>query len=250
MIPIAGLAWTAESAAQIPGYIAEAVNSPERPDAERIRDPHRKPAEILSFFGAKPGDQVTDLGAGLGYYTDILSRVVGETGTVISHNRPWLINYLPRLYGPNGPWVARFESPQWKKNVVRLETEVESPGLPGDLDLIMLILQYHDLILHEIDREKMNRAIFDALRPGGIFAVVDHHALEGSGADHVGTLHRVEESFVTREILAQGFELIDRSDLLSHPEDTYDYNILDIMRDSERRDRTDRFVLKFQKPTR
>ena len=154
------------------------------------------------------------------------------------------------ILGSNGPWVARFESPQWKKNVVRLETEVKSPGLPGDLDLIMLILQYHDLILHEIDREKMNRAIFDALRLGGIFAVVDHHALEGSGADHVGTLHRVEESFVTREILAQGFELIDQSDLLSHPEDTYDYNILDIMRDGERRDRTDRFVLKFQKPTR
>ena len=106
------------------------------------------------------------------------------------------------------------------------------------------------MILHEVDREKINQATFDALRPGGILAIVDHHALEGSGAEHVGTLHRVEESFVTQEILAQGFELVNQSDLLSHPEDTYDYNILDIMRDSERRDRTDRFVLKFQKPLR
>ena len=113
----------------------------------------------------------------------------------------------------------------------------------------MMTLSYHDIILQEVDREKMNQAIFDALKSGGIFAIVDHHALKGSGAQHVRTLHRAEESFVTQEILAQGFKLVGQSDLLSHPEDTYDYNILDIMRDSARRDRTDKFVLKFQKPT-
>jgi predicted methyltransferase len=234
----------------IPDYISEAVDSPERLDSDRVRDANRKPAEILSFFGVKPGDRIADVGAGLGYYTDIPSRVVGETGMIISHNQPFLTNYLPQLYGPDGRWAERFQSPQWKTNVVRLVAEIEDPGLPGDLDLIMMGLAYHDLILHEVDREKMNQSIFDALKPGGILAIIDHRALEGSGAQHVRTLHRVEESFVTQEVSAQGFELIDQSDLLSHPEDTYDYNILDIMRDSERRDRTDRFVLKFQKPLR
>ena len=242
------LVWAADPEDQVPDYITEAVESPDRLDSDRVRDPYRKPAEILRFFGVKPGDRIADLGAGMGYYTDILSRVVGESGTVYAHNQPFLVNFLPQIYGPDGPWVKRFESPQWKINVLKLEAEIESPGLQGNLDLVMMTLSYHDIILQEVDRGKMNQAIFDALKPGGIFAIIDHRALEGSGAQHVGTLHRVEESFVTQEILVQDFELIDQSDLLSHPEDTYNYNILGIMRDSARRDRTDRFVLKFQKP--
>ena len=244
-----GLVCAADPADQIPDYISAAVDSPERLDSDRVRDPYRKPAEILTFFGVKPGDQVADLWAGTGFYTDILSRIVGEEGKIYSHNVPFLINRIPRVYGPDGPWDKRFETPQWIENVVKLVSELDAPELQGDLDLVMMILSYHDSINHEVDRKKMNQAIFDALKPGGIFAIVDHRALKGSGAQHVGTYHRVEESVVTEEILAQGFELVDHTDLLSHPEDTYDYNILDIMRDSERRDRTDRFVLKFQKPT-
>ena len=82
----------------------------------------------------------------MGYYTDILSRIVGETGTVISHNQPFLTNFLPQLYGPNGRWAERFKSPQWQINVVSLVAEIEDPGLPRDMDLIMMGLSYHDMI--------------------------------------------------------------------------------------------------------
>ena len=129
-------------------------------------------------------------------------------------------------------------------NVRRIDAELEAPGLPGNLDLIMMVLFYHDTYWQKVNRERMNRAIFKALKPGGVFGVVDHHATAGSGARDVKTLHRVDAALVLKEIEGVGFLLDAQSDVLRHLEDKRTKNVFD----PEVRGKTDRFVYRFKKP--
>jgi predicted methyltransferase len=224
----------------LPRYLKDAVATEDRPAADRARDEHRKPAEILAFFGIKPGQNVAELMTGRGYYIDIISRVVGEEGTAYAHNSPFVLARFAEK-----PLTERLTNPRLS-NVVRLDRELEDPGLPKNLDAVLIVLFYHDTYWQEVDREKMNRAIFAALKPGGIYGVVDHHAQTGSGDRDVRTLHRVDADLVKREVVAAGFEFDGESRILHHPEDTRDYNVF---RDVKtRRDRTDRFVFRFKKP--
>lgn len=224
----------------VPRYLSDAVASPDRPEDDRVRDPHRKPAEVLAFFGIAPGQRVAELMTGRGYYVDIIARVVGENGTAYAHNSPFVLQRFAE-----GPLTERLTNPRLK-NVVRLDRNLETPGLPENLDAVLIILFYHDTFWQGVDRARMNQAVFRALKPGGVYGVVDHHAQAGSGARDVQTLHRVDAELVKREILDAGFELDGESDILRHPEDTRDYSVF---RDREtRRDRTDRFVFRFRKP--
>ena len=229
----------------VPDAIKAAVDSAERPAEERARDPHRKPDQVLAFAGIEAGDRVADLSAGTGYYTDILSRLVGSQGAVIAQNTPAIIQRFPQAFGEDGPFVKRLASPQWT-NVKRLDSNLDDPGLPKDLDAAIMILFYHDTYWLGVDRAKMNRAIFDALKPGGVFLIVDHHAQADSGDRDVQTFHRVDAELVKKEIMAAGFVLEGTSDLLRHEEDTRDFSIF---RDFQtNRDHTDRFIYKFVKP--
>jgi predicted methyltransferase len=131
-------------------------------------------------------------------------------------------------------------------NVVPVVAPPESPGLPAGLDVVLLIRFYHDFFWQDVDRDAVNRAVFEALRPGGVYGVVDHHAEAGSGARDVETLHRVDRELVVEEITAAGFVLDDESDVLRQEEDDRSWNIF--VDDGARRDETDRFVLRFVKP--
>ena len=142
---------------------------PERPANERALDAIRKPEEMLKFYGVKPGDKVADLMASRGYYTAILSQVVGEKGVVYSAN--------PTVREETR---ERFKNPLYA-NVKLLEGDMGTVALPSDgsLDFVLINLDYHEV--DQADRPAMNKRVFAALKPGGVYGVVDHVAQDGSG---------------------------------------------------------------------
>ena len=226
--------------------IMSAVNSPDRPENETVRDAKRKPAEVLKFIGVEPGMHVADLLGGGGYYTDLFSRVVGEGGSVLNHINFYVRGRFVDFFGPGGPVEKRANGDQWKKNVTLAFNDMENFKAEQPLDVAFMALFYHDTAWQGTERDKMNKAIFDALKPGGIYLIIDHSAEEGSGVRDVKTLHRIDKKVVIDEIEAAGFRLIDESDMLSNSEDTRDFNVFRDARTN--RDNTDRFVLKFKKP--
>lgn len=221
-----------------PDPIASAVASPERPPADRERDVDRKPAEVLRFFGIRPGMRVADCMTGAGYYAELLARVVGTEGRVYALNNPRIADVFDKALD------ERLARPGLER-VTKLTRELEDPGLPADLDAVLLVRFYHDFFWLRVDRMDFNKAVFTALKPGGVFGVIDHQAAAGSGSRDV-RLHRIDLELVKREISAAGFVLEEESDMLRHPEDTLDWSIS--ADQSRRRDQTDRFVLRFRKP--
>ena len=206
------------------------LTNPERPKEERALDATRKPDEVLKFYGVKAGDKVADLWAGRGYYTALLSQVVGPQGVVYSAN-------------PSArPEVAE----RWKKpelvNVKAIDGPLDKLALPqdGSLDFVIIHLNYHDLAPEA--RSAMNKRIFGALKRGGIYGVVDHSAKEGTGNEAAKTLHRIDRLLVIKEVIGAGFTLDKEGNMLRRPDDTRDFNVL------KERNRDDRFVLAFQKP--
>lgn len=218
--------------------IAQAVADPDRSVEDRKRDVFRKPAEVLTFFGLKPNWRVVELMAGSGYYSDIIARSVGPKGKAWAQNNAFV---LQRFAEKN---IARRVANPKLSNLQRLDQELDELSLPGNLDAVLMILFYHDTYWQGADRAKMNRSVFEALKPGGIFGIVDHHAEAGSGSRDVQTIHRVDMELVKKEILAAGFILAESSDILRHPEDDRTLNVFK----PEIRGKTDRFILKFKKP--
>ena len=237
------------AAAEISQEIKTAVASKERAENDRKRDQYRKPAEILALMGVKPGMKVVDLTSGSGYYTEMLSRIVGKEGKVIAHNPPYVINRFANFFNDekNG-WPAKFKSKQWEQNVVKNIDELDTLNIGVGVDSVLMVLFYHDTVWQGVNREQMNRRVFNAMKPGGTYLIIDHNAKEGTGLNDVETLHRIDKKTVIEEITKVGFELAEDSKVLSHPEDTRDYPFT---RDVQtKRDRTDRMVLKFVKPVK
>lgn len=224
-----------------------------RPEKDRARDADRKPDEILNFFGISAGMRIVDLQAARGYYTELLSERVGADGHVIAQNN----NYVVTRFA-DGPLTERIEriNADGRDNITQLDAELDEMELPGGLDAAIFVRFYHDLYWLPTpdgdlnDRTEFLRRVFSALKPGGIFGVIDHHAESGSGdrdaLDPRKGLHRIDAKLVMAEILAAGFVLDGESDLLSNPADTRDWNIFSD--NSSRRDKTDRFVWRFVKP--
>jgi predicted methyltransferase len=235
----------ASDAGAIPAAMRAAVDSPDRSADDRALDAGRQPARTLAFFGIRPGARVAELGAGGGYTTELLVRVVGSEGRVYGQNSPFLLKRVAEA-----PWSARLAKPLMK-NVVRLDREFDDPFPPElrDLDAVLIVLLYHDTVWMKTDRAKMNRAVWNALAPGGVYGIIDHSAKPGSGLADVESLHRIEEANVRSEVEAAGFQLVAQGDFLRNPEDTRDWSPSPRVA-GERRGTSDRFVLKFVKPRR
>ena len=224
---------------------AAAVAHPGRTDADRARDANRKPAQVLDFFGIRPGMAVLDMFSGGGYYTEILSHVVGDRGKVTAHNNQAYLQYV-------GEEATRRYADDRLPNVELLVAENNELTLPAETyDAIMMVLAYHDIYYvdpengwPEIDGPKMIAELRSALKPGGILAVVDHAARPGSPRETGNTLHRIDPDIVVAELEQAGFVLDGTSDVLRNPEDELTLN----MADPSIRGRTDRFVMRFLKP--
>ena len=211
--------------------------NPERPEDERALDAGRKPEEVLKFFGVKSGDKVADIMAGRGYYTTILSQVVGDKGVVYSANNAFIKGFV------RDKLDVRLQNPMFA-NVKHINGEIDKLALPtdGSLDFVLIHLNYHDLVLKNDNRTAMNKAIFAALKPGGVYGIVDHYAKDGSGSEFTESLHRIDKAVVIKEVTDAGFVLAKEGDMLRHPEDPRTEGVF------KHRGETDRFVLRFEKP--
>ena len=208
------------------------VALPDRSDADRQTDKRRDPVNLLTFTGVKTGWKVLDMGANAGYSTELMARSVGPTGKVYA-----------QLDSDNEKLTARMATPPMA-NVVALVRPSDDP-LPADvrgLDLITFFFAYHDTTFMPIDRVKMDKALFAALKPGGILVIADHSARPEDGATVGKTYHRIAEQALRSEIEAAGFKFVADAQFLRHPEDTRT-NI--VFRNPTP---VDEFVLKFQKP--
>lgn len=221
----------------LPDYrvIVEAVD---RTDADRLIDMRRKPVELLRFYGVRPGMRVVDLGAGGGYNTELLARAVGRRGTVYAQNSRYVLDNFVK-----GRFDERMGKPVMD-NVFHFVRDFDDP-IPQevrDLDLATFNFVYHDTAWFGTDRARMNRAVFHALKPGGIYIVADHSARPGSGTADAKTLHRIEESVVRREVEAAGFRFAAEGGFLRNPEDPRTASVF------KPKVPNDEFVLKFVKP--
>lgn len=222
-----------------------AVHHAGRPDADRARDAGRKPAAVMEFLGIAPGMDVLDMFSGGGYYTEMLSNVVGSDGSVIAHSNQAYAQFV-------GEEVTTRYANDRLPNVKILMAENAALELPNAaFDAVMMVLAYHDIYYispengwPKIDGPALVAELFDALRPGGFVGVVDHYASAGSPPETGNTLHRIDPQIVIDEMQAAGFVLEARSDVLRNMRDDHSLH----MGAPEIRGKTDRFVFRFRKP--
>ena len=232
----------ANGAATIPSYISAAVAEPTRPERDTQRDALRHPAEVIAFAGIRPGQRVGELAPGQGYFTRIFCRVVGVKGHVYAisfkFNRP---------AGAAAPPPPPAVTPNPCTNVTLEEQAGAELKLPRRLDVVWTSENYHDFHNVEgLDVATVNRAIFAALKPGGIYFVLDHSAEAGSGLRDTNTLHRIDEDSVKQEVKAAGFELVGESAILRNKGDPRTAKVFE----APIQGHTDQFVLKFRKPNK
>ena len=220
-----------------PDYAA-LVAAADRTDADRANDARRKPREMLAFIGLRAGMRVLDLGAGAGYSTELLARAVGPQGTVYAQNSK------QSLPGQSANRLAERPARPAMRNVVSVTREFDDPVPPeaAGLDVATFFYVYHDTPLWGVDRTRMNRRIFQALRSGGIYVVADHAARDGVGTGVTGSLHRIEEAWVRREVEAAGFRLVEEAQFLRNPADAREQRVFGM------KIPVDNFVMKFVKP--
>ena len=231
----------AVSATAAPSYIKAAVTDSARPANDTQRDDLRKPAEMLVFAGVKPGMKVMDMAPGGGYFTRLFAKAVGPAG--------WVYAFQPNEWDGflKGKTPPIYKTAADYKNVSVIKASINTLSAPEPLDLVWTAQNYHDLKndgTKPADTALVNKAVYNALKPGGIYVVLDHSAPKGSGVSDTNTLHRIDEAVVKKEVTAAGFKFVGESNVLRNPADKRDKMVFD----PALRGHTDQFILKFLKP--
>lgn len=213
-----------------------ALASPERSEENRLRDDIRRPIEVIQFLGIDDGDNVLDVIAAGGWYTEVLSAAVGPEGAVYSQNPQFFLNR---------PGFAEAEQAMVERlgNVVPVHGEIPDAGIDGQMDAALTALNIHDI--YDMGGADAVVGLFSgiraALKPGGVFGVIDHRGIAGQPN---GDFHRIEES-IARDLLTQaGFTVEASSDLLANPADDH----MRPTRDELLGGRSDRLLLRARKP--
>jgi len=245
----------ADDTAATTAAVTAAVASPDRPAAETQRDNARKPADLMLFSGIKPGDRVVDLMPGGGYFTRIFSKTVGPSGHVYAFVPAEFLKIAPKSLAaaqgiPNDAYA----------NVTVVSQPLADLSVGAPVDAVWTSDNYHDVygFVGAAAAAQLDAAVYRALKPGGVFIVVDHVAIAGTSDTSAHTLHRIDPETVKQQVLAAGFKLEAESDVLRNPQDPHDAPVSGpavrgpagqfatmIRRTGGH---TDQFVLKFRKP--
>jgi predicted methyltransferase len=219
-----------------------AIANPARPEADRQRDADRKPAELVAFAGIQAGSRVSEMLPGGGYFTRIFSKVVGPTGKVYALVPPRPATAPAGQPDFAAPMNALAADPNYSNvSVLALDPATKSPEL---VDVVWTSLNYHDLHNRpNPDLMPTNKMVLNALKPGGVYIVIDHAAEAGSGARDTSKFHRIDPALVKAEVIAAGFEFVGESAALRNPTDAHDVGVREVPRG-----KTDQFVYKFRKP--
>lgn len=211
--------------------IAVSVADPARPARDRFRDARRKPAETLAFAGVAPGMKVAELIPGNGYYTRLIAKAVKPGGRV----------YTLPFGEPRAAASKALAADAAYDDVTLVAGGPTDLKLPEPVDLVWTSQNYHDI---RAGRSLLNKAVFAALKPGGVYLIIDHAAKAGAGDEVLLSLHRIDEEVVKREVAAAGFTLDGEGEFLRNPKDDRARMVFDreLNRD------TDQFVLRFRKP--
>jgi len=235
-VGINGLGVQHASAQNAPDYAA-LMAAPDRSDADRQADKRRDPVPFLAFAGLRPGMKVLDMGAGAGYSTELVARVIGPTGMVYGQNPP------DNFERARTAFATRAATPAMKNSAALVRPYDDPvPSDVHDLDMITYLFFYHDTTYLNVDRAQMNRKLFAGLKPGGVLVIADHSAKAGSNISIGKTLHRVDESMLRREVEAAGFKVVAEGNFWRNPADVRDFST------QQPTGPVDNFVLKFQKP--
>ena len=247
LLPLTAVAQSSASAAPgassapIPAYIAKAINDPARA-ADKKDDARRKMAAVMAFTGVKPGDKVLELVPASGYWTRVFSRIVGPSGHVYTVWPNEMAKFSAKDFVE---WQGLAKSTY--TNVSLLKQPAAQLSVPQKVDIVFTSQNYHDYhdpFMGPVDMKKFDKQVFDVLKPGGVFIVIDHIAPAGSGTSDTNTLHRIDPEVVKQEVESAGLVFDGSSDALVNPKGPLDIKVFD----PSIRGHTSQFIYRFKKP--
>jgi predicted methyltransferase len=226
---------TQPTAAASTANIASAVSDKARPEADLQRDADRKPADMLAFAEVRPGQTIAELLPGGGYFTRIFAKAVGPNGKV------YAVIGAAQAKADKPPAINAVASDTTYGNITVVASDFTTLALAEPVDLVWTSQNYHDLHPRQA---VLNKAVFTALKSGGLYVVLDHAAAPGASLDSTTTVHRIDPAIVKAEVEAAGFKFVGEDTVLRNVTDDHTKAVFD----PAIRGHTDQFVYKFRKP--